>query len=54
MKIYSWNVNGFRAVIKKGFWEWLTGCNGDLVLVQEVKAELDQIPKKRAYQKKWI
>ena len=23
MKILSWNVNGLRAVYKKGFWEWL-------------------------------
>jgi len=23
MKIISWNVNGLRAVGKKGFWEWL-------------------------------
>ncbi len=46
MKIYSWNVNGFRAVIKKGFWDWLNSCKGDIVLIQEIKAEISQIPKK--------
>ncbi len=46
MKIYSWNVNGFRAVIKKGFWEWLNSCGGDIVLIQETRAALEQIPKR--------
>ena len=51
MKIYSWNVNGFRAVIKKGFWEWLGTSGADIVLLQEVKATLDQIPKKELVKK---
>lgn len=37
-KMYSWNVNGIRAVEKKGFLEWLAQCEGDVVAVQETKA----------------
>lgn len=46
MKIYSWNVNGFRAVVKKGFWDWFRKTEADVVCLQEVKASTDQIPKK--------
>ena len=28
MKILSWNVNGIRAVIKKGFYEYMNDING--------------------------
>jgi len=45
MRIYSWNVNGFRAVIKKGFWDWFKRANGQAICLQEIKANLDQIPK---------
>ena len=31
MKLYSWNVNGFRAVVDKGFWDWFRQCDGDVV-----------------------
>jgi exodeoxyribonuclease III len=43
MKLYSWNVNGFRAVVNKGFWEWFRQANGDLVGLQEIKAHPDQL-----------
>ena len=43
MKIYSWNVNGFRAVAKKGFWEWFNRVDADVVCVQETKADPSQI-----------
>lgn len=43
MKIVSWNVNGIRAVLKKNFLEFLTGENPDIFLLQEVKAERDQV-----------
>ncbi len=42
-KIYSWNVNGFRAVVKKGFWDWFRSSNGDVVCLQEVKTRPDQL-----------
>ncbi|NCC24232.1 MAG: exodeoxyribonuclease III [Deltaproteobacteria bacterium] len=43
MKIYSWNVNGFRAVVGKGFWDWFRSCDADVVCLQEVKAEQGQL-----------
>lgn len=42
-KIYSWNVNGIRAGEKKGFLDWLKSCDGDIVAVQETKAEPVQL-----------
>jgi exodeoxyribonuclease-3 len=38
MKIISWNVNGIRAINKKGFVENIKKINPDIVLMQEVKA----------------
>ncbi len=46
MKIISWNVNGFRAALKKGFWDWFEGLRADVVCLQEIKATEDQIPEK--------
>ena len=43
MRILSWNVNGFRAVLKKGFPDWLETCGADAVMLQETKAHPDQI-----------
>jgi len=44
MKIISWNVNGIRAVHKKGFLDWFKKENADIVCVQETKAEEAQFP----------
>ena len=44
MKIISYNVNGIRAAISKGFIEWLKSANPDLICLQEIKATEDQIP----------
>ncbi len=43
MKIISWNVNGLRAVEKKGFKEWLLAENADIVCLQETKANEEQL-----------
>lgn len=43
MKLISWNVNGIRAVLKKNFPEFLAEHDPDLLLLQEVKAERDQV-----------
>jgi len=37
IKIYSWNVNGIRAVVKNGFVEWLKDEKPDIVCLQEIK-----------------
>ncbi|MAN60213.1 MAG: exodeoxyribonuclease III [Flavobacteriaceae bacterium] len=43
MKIISYNVNGIRAAMRKGFIEWLQSANPDLVCLQETKATKDQV-----------
>jgi exodeoxyribonuclease-3 len=42
MKIISYNVNGIRAAIRKGFLDWLSQANPDIVCLQEIKASPDQ------------
>ena len=44
MKIISWNVNGIRAVYKKGFPEWFAKESPDILCLQEIKASSDQFP----------
>ncbi len=43
MKIYSWNLNGIRACARNGFVDWLGNCGGDVVMLQEVRAEVSQM-----------
>jgi exodeoxyribonuclease-3 len=43
MKIISYNVNGIRAALKKGFDEWLKKENPDIIGLQEVKSMENQI-----------
>jgi len=43
MKITSWNVNGVRAAIKKGFLEELEKSKADIYCLQETKAQDDQV-----------
>ncbi|GAB3653032.1 exodeoxyribonuclease III [Echinicola sediminis] len=43
MNIVSYNVNGIRAAMKKGFAEWLETCSPDIIGLQEIKANRDQI-----------
>ena len=44
MKIYSWNVNGIRAIYKKGAWNEFMNSNPDVVCLQETKAHKEQLP----------
>jgi exodeoxyribonuclease-3 len=44
LKLLSWNVNGIRAVHKKGFIEWMLKENPDILCVQETKASPEQLP----------
>ena len=43
MKIISYNVNGIRAALKKGFIEWLKSANPDVICLQEIKALKEQL-----------
>lgn len=43
MRIVSWNVNGIRAVEKKGFASWLAKEDPDLLCLQETKANPGQL-----------
>ncbi len=43
MKIISYNVNGIRAALKKGFIEWLQAVAPDVVCLQEIKAMKEQL-----------
>lgn len=42
-KIITYNVNGIRSALTKGWMEWLRTVNPDIVLLQEIKAEPGQL-----------
>lgn len=42
-KIISWNVNGIRAVLKKGFYDFMGRYNPDIICIQETKASPEQV-----------
>lgn len=43
MKIISYNTNGIRAAMKKGFIDWLQTHPADIICVQETKANKDDV-----------
>lgn len=47
MRIISYNVNGIRAAIKKGFLDWLKTNPADVICVQETKAVKDDVDHKQ-------
>jgi len=44
MKFISWNVNGIRACLKKGFADFMKSSQADVYCLQEIKATEEQIP----------
>ena len=42
MKLVSWNVNGIRAILKKGFLDYVAEARADVVCLQETRATPDQ------------
>jgi exodeoxyribonuclease-3 len=42
-RLLSWNVNGIRAIYKKGFLDWFKKENPDILCIQETKAHPDQL-----------
>lgn len=56
MKIISYNVNGIRAALNKGFKEWLEAENPDILCLQELKAlpeQVDNFYEDLGYQMYW-
>ena len=43
IRLLSWNVNGIRAIQKKGFIDWFKKENPDILNLQETKAHPDQL-----------
>lgn len=43
LKLYSWNVNGIRSAVDKGYREWFKRAQPDIVCLQETKAQPDQL-----------
>ena len=44
MRIATWNVNGLRAALRKGYPEHIERVNADVMLLQEVRALPEQLP----------
>jgi hypothetical protein len=44
MRIVSWNVNGLRAAMQKGFEGWMAEEQADVICLQETKLQAEQIP----------
>ncbi len=44
LTLLSWNVNGIRAIQRKGFAEWLAATSPDILCLQETRAEAEQLP----------
>lgn len=43
MKLVSWNVNGIRSVLGKGFHDFVTTAQADILCLQETKAREEQV-----------
>ncbi|MDR0889887.1 MAG: exodeoxyribonuclease III [Oscillospiraceae bacterium] len=43
MRLISWNVNGIRACMKKGFADYFAALNADFFCLQETKAQREQV-----------
>lgn len=44
MRLVSWNVNGIRAALRKGFMDFLAAADPDVLCLQEVRATPEQAP----------
>ena len=43
MRIVTYNINGLRSAIKKGFLDWMKAENADIICLQEIKAEKENV-----------
>ena len=54
MKLISWNVNGLRACVKKGFLDFFHEADADIFCVQETKLQEEQIQlEMEGYEQYW-
>ena len=53
MKLISWNVNGLRACVGKGFFEFLAAEQPDMMCLQETKLQPEQAPQVEGYHEYW-
>jgi exodeoxyribonuclease III len=57
MRITTWNVNGIRAALNKGFLAWVESEKPDVLCLQEIKARPEQVPEEQrnidGYQSLW-
>lgn len=53
MRILSWNVNGLRAAMEKGFRTWLSRSSSHIVGVQEVRATEEQLAEHARAWQRW-
>jgi len=44
MNVISWNVNGLRAVLKRGDFDWIVNASPDIFCFQETKCMSEQLP----------
>ena len=58
INLLSWNVNGIRAVHRKGFLDWFQNVSPDIMALQETRATKDQVPKEllnlEGYYSYWV
>jgi exodeoxyribonuclease-3 len=43
VRLVSWNVNGIRAAIRKGFWAWLSRAQPEILCLQETRIQPEQL-----------
>lgn len=53
MKLVSWNVNGLRACVGKGFFDFLASEAPDILCLQETKLQPEQAPQVEGYLEYW-
>ena len=43
MRLVSWNVNGLRACLNKGFLDFVDALDADVICLQETKLKVEQV-----------
>jgi exodeoxyribonuclease III len=54
VRFYSWNVNGIRSALRRGFLEWLEGEQPEVLCIQETKAAPDDLPEEVLHPKGYV